>query len=56
MPRKKKNRGRPVTYQLPEPLDMTPEELARITLRAKPKTSWRFEEETALYPRKPKEK
>ena len=48
MPRKKKPRGRPVKYQLPEPIDATPEEVARIVLQAKPKTVWRFEEEAGL--------
>ena len=48
MARKKKDRGRPVKYQLPEPIDATPEEVARIVLQAKPKTLWRFEEEAGL--------
>jgi hypothetical protein len=48
MPRQKKPRGRPVKYQLPEPIDSTPEEVARIVLSAKPKTTWRFEEEAGL--------
>ena len=48
MPRPKKARGRPVKYQLPEPIDATPEEVARIVLQAKPKDKWRFEEEAGL--------
>ena len=48
MPRKKKPRGRPTKYLLPEPVDMAPEELARIVLRAKPKDTWRFEEEAGV--------
>jgi hypothetical protein len=48
MPRPKKQRGRPVKYQLPEPLDMTPEKLAQTVLKAPPKASWRFEEEAGL--------
>ena len=48
MPRPKKQRGRPVKYQLPEPIDMTPEELAQIVLKAKPKEMWRFEKEAGL--------
>ena len=48
MPRKKKPRGRPVKYQLPDPIDATPEEVARIVLKAKPKETWRFEEEVGL--------
>ena len=35
-------------YQLPEPIDSTPEEVARIVLKAKPKETWRFEEEAGL--------
>ena len=47
MPRPKKKRGRPVEYPLPEPiLDATPEEVAHVTLNAKPKKTWRFEEES----------
>ena len=48
MSKPKKPRGRPVKYELPEPIDMTPEALARITLQAKPKETWRFEEEAGL--------
>ena len=48
MSRPKKPKGRPVKHQLPEPLDMAPEELARIVLQAKPKETWRFEEEAGL--------
>jgi hypothetical protein len=48
MPRPKKPRGRPVKYQLPEPIDATPEEVARIVLKAKPKDAWTFEEEAGL--------
>ena len=45
MPRPKKPKGRPVKYPLPEPIDASPEEVARVVLQAKPKESWRFEEE-----------
>ena len=38
----KKKRGRPVKYELPEPIDATPEEVARVVLQAKPKTEWRY--------------
>lgn len=48
MPRPKKQRGRPVKYQLPDPVDMTPEELAQVVLQAPPKDKWRFEEEAGL--------
>lgn len=46
MPRPKKARGRPVKYPLPEPIDATPEEVARVVLKAKPKKVWRFEQES----------
>jgi hypothetical protein len=47
MARPKKKRGRPVKYPLPEPiLDATPEEVAFVTLNAKPKRKWRFMEES----------
>ena len=48
MAKPKKQRGRPVKYQLPEPIDATPEEVARIVLQAPPKDVWRFEEEAGL--------
>ncbi|MDE2860719.1 MAG: hypothetical protein OYI31_07235 [Chloroflexota bacterium] len=40
---KKKPRGRPIKYELPEPIEMNPEELAQVVLKAKPKETWRFE-------------
>ena len=50
MARPKKKRGRPVKYPLPTPiLDATPEEVAFVTLNAKPKDKWRFEEESGRY-------
>ena len=50
MARPKKHRGRPPTqkYRLPEPIDATTEEVARIVLQAKPKETWRFEKEAGL--------
>jgi hypothetical protein len=30
---------------MPEPIDASPEEIADVVLRAKPKKVWRFEEE-----------
>ena len=45
MPRAKKPRGRPVEHPKPERIDASPEEIAEVVLRAKPKQTWRFEEE-----------
>ena len=45
MPRTKKPRGRPVENPRPERIDASPEEIAEVVLRAKPKQTWRFEEE-----------
>ena len=45
MATKKKPRSRPPKHTLPEPIDATPEEVARVVLQAKPKETWRFEEE-----------
>ena len=40
-----KKRGRPAKYKPPERIDASPEEIAEVVLRAKPKKVWRFEEE-----------
>ena len=46
MPRKKKERGRPVVYVMPDMLiDATPEEIAETVLKAKPPTRWKYMEE-----------
>ena len=45
MPKVKKQRGRPVKNSRPERIDASPEEIAEVVLRAKPKKNWRFEEE-----------
>lgn len=45
MPRTKKPRGRPVQHPRPERIDASPEEIADVVLKAKPKKTWRFEEE-----------
>ena len=45
MARSKKPRGRPEKYPHPEPIDASPEEIAHVVLRAKPKDEWRFEKE-----------
>ena len=42
---KRKQRGRPPILKMPEPIDASPEEIAEVVLRAKPKKVWRFEEE-----------
>ena len=44
--RKKKPRGRPPKYEMPERIDASPEEIADVVLRAKPKETWRYEEKT----------
>ena len=46
MPRPKKPKGRPVKYVMPERIDASPEEIAEVVLRAKPKKVWRYEKET----------
>ena len=45
MPCKKKPRGRPTKYQMPEKIDADPETIAEVVLRAKPKETWRYEQE-----------
>ena len=44
MPRRKKPRGRPVKLTMPEPIDDTPENVARIILNTPPKKrdEWEF--------------
>lgn len=44
MPKTKKQRGRPVKNSRPERIDASPEEIAEVVLRAKPKQDWQFEE------------
>ena len=44
MPRKKKDRGRPVKYPMPPKIDADPETIAEVVLRAKPKKVWRYEQ------------
>ena len=46
MPKPKKPKGRPLKYPMPERIDASPEEIAEVVLRAKPKETWRYEEET----------
>ena len=40
----KRKRGRPVKYTMPEPLDATPEEVAKALMRTPPKKphEWKF--------------
>ena len=40
----KRKRGRPVKYVMPEPIDATPEQLAKAVLFTKPKKpqDWKF--------------
>ena len=42
----KKRRGRPVKYAMPERIDASPELIAEVVLRAKPKKVWRYEQES----------
>ena len=50
----KKPRGRPPKYTLPEPIDASPERIAEVVLRAKPKKKWRFEQEAKANGLKPR--
>jgi hypothetical protein len=45
MPHEKKPRGRPPKYVMPERIDASPEIIAEVVLRAKPKKVWRYEQE-----------
>ena len=54
MPRKKKPRGRPLKYPMPERIDATPERIAEVVLAAKPKEVWRYEQETGRRKRRRK--
>ena len=40
----KRKRGRPVKYTMPEPIDATPEEVAKALMRTPPKKphEWKF--------------
>ena len=42
----KKKRGRPVKYELPEPIDASPEEVADVVMRAKPPKEWQYLKES----------
>ena len=53
MARPKKPRGRPPKYEMPERIDASPEEIAEVVLKAKPKEKWRYEEESGRKRRKP---
>lgn len=56
MPRPKKERGRPDKYPHPEPIDASPETIAEVVLRAKPKEMWRYEQEFNRPRRRPQPK
>ena len=43
--RQKKPLGRPPKHPMPERIDASPEEIAEVVLKAKPKETWRYEEE-----------
>ena len=38
----KKKRGRPVKYELPEPIDPSPEEVSDVVMRARPPKEWQY--------------
>lgn len=40
--KKPAQRGRPPKYEMPERIDASPEEIAQVVLRAKPKKKWRY--------------
>lgn len=42
MAKPKKPRGRPPKYQMPERIDASPERIAEVVLRAKPKKEWDY--------------
>ena len=46
-PKPKRPAGRPSVKAWPEPIDASPEEIADVVLRAKPKKVWRYEQEEA---------
>ncbi|MDE2815574.1 MAG: hypothetical protein OXM03_00280 [Chloroflexota bacterium] len=54
MSKEKKPRGRPRKYEMPEPIDASPEEIAQVVLRAKPKKVWKFEQEAEAKGLKPR--
>ena len=41
-PKPKRPRGRPPTLRMPEPIDATPEEIARKVLNTPPPREWKF--------------
>ncbi|MXZ54657.1 MAG: hypothetical protein F4Z14_00580 [Gammaproteobacteria bacterium] len=41
-----RGRGRPLQFAMPERIDASPERIAEVVLGAKPKDTWRYEEET----------
>ena len=43
MARPKKRMGRPPKYKMPERIDASPERIAEVVLRAKPKKDWKYE-------------
>ena len=45
MPRRKKERGRPVTRRLPPRIDATPEQLAQALFGLPVNHQWRFEQD-----------
>ena len=50
---RKKPRGRPIKYQMPERIDATPEQIADVVMRMPNKSDWRYEQETGRNRRRP---
>ncbi len=48
----KRKRGGPTKYSMPERIDASPERIAEVVLRAKPKGVWRYEQESGRSRRK----
>ena len=54
MAKEKRAQGRPPLYPLPEPIDVSSEEIAQVVLPAKLKKDWRFEQEAKAQGLKPR--
>ena len=56
MATKKKPRGRPPEIVWPEPIDASPEDIARAVLQVPHKKKWRFMKEAKVQPEQPSQK
>ena len=50
MPKPKKPLGRPSKLTMPEPIDASPEDIARVVLQVPHKKEWRFSKEAKAQP------